>query len=280
MRLSPLRASSALTLIIILATLAPTASAQSREASILGGIITAHTDSTEATTADTAPEPGGKSLHRKTSTLQPKRTKESEAVFSLIRTIGSKDKTARPTEDDSDEIIVPIKGRRAALTLSFISGAFAAYDFYNSGAARGTAHADTGLFRAYLRSCGPTTSGYGWRATFHRFHYGIDVAMAVGDTVHAVLSGIVGRVGYQAQGYGHLITISHDEGLETVYAHLLRPLVSPGQYVEAGQPIALSGNSGNSTGPHLHFETRRRGVPFDPLGTESGAEGINDIKRQ
>ena len=92
--------------------------------------------------------------------------------------------------------------------------------------------------------------------------------MAVGDTVRAALGGTVDRVDYQPGGYGHYVTISHDGGLETRYAHLSRPLVVPGQYVMAGEPVALSGNSGNSTGPHLHFETRRMGIPFNPLGDD------------
>ncbi|MBD5371122.1 MAG: peptidoglycan DD-metalloendopeptidase family protein [Bacteroides sp.] len=111
---------------------------------------------------------------------------------------------------------------------------------------------------------GRITSKFGYRPKFGRMHKGIDIAMNVGDTVRVPLPGKVDRVNYEAGGYGHYIVIKHDNGLETRYAHLTASLVAPGQSVSQDQPIALSGNTGNSTGPHLHFETRVMGNAVDP----------------
>ena len=111
---------------------------------------------------------------------------------------------------------------------------------------------------------GRITSGFGYRSSFKRMHKGIDIAMAVGDTVRAVMPGVVDRTGYEARGYGHYIIVKHDDGMETRYAHLSMPLVASGQRVAAHEAIALSGNTGNSTGPHLHFETRFNGTAIDP----------------
>lgn len=111
---------------------------------------------------------------------------------------------------------------------------------------------------------GRITSGFGYREKFHRMHKGIDIAMAVGDTVRVMQSGTVDRVNYEPGGYGNYIVVTHDDGMETRYAHLSRSLVTPGMRVSANQPIGLSGNTGNSTGPHLHFETRFNGIAVDP----------------
>lgn len=122
---------------------------------------------------------------------------------------------------------------------------------------------------------GRITSGFGYRARFKRVHKGIDIAMNVGDTVRAIMSGEVKRVDYEAGGYGNFIVIEHDNGMETRYAHLSRALVDAGQRVFSGQVIALSGNTGNSTGPHLHFETRVNGEAVNPLSLLSPASDRN-----
>lgn len=112
---------------------------------------------------------------------------------------------------------------------------------------------------------GVITSRYGYRPKFGRMHYGVDLALNIGDTVRAALPGIVTLVSYDDGGYGHYLTIKHSNGVETRYGHLSQSLTLPGQRVEAGEPIALGGNTGNSTGPHLHFEARYMGTPVDPL---------------
>ena len=108
------------------------------------------------------------------------------------------------------------------------------------------------------------TSHYGYRPQFGRTHKGIDLRSAIGDTVYSAFSGRVRLTRFERGGYGFYVIVRHENGLETVYGHLSRFLVKPDQYVKAGQPIALSGNTGRSTGPHLHFETRFMGYAINP----------------
>ena len=112
---------------------------------------------------------------------------------------------------------------------------------------------------------GVITSLYGWRPRFQRMHHGVDLSLHVGDTVRAAVSGTVEKIDYDHQGYGHYVVMSHSDGMETLYGHLEYALVSQGQFVYAGQPVAIGGNTGNSTGPHLHFETRLGGAAVDPM---------------
>lgn len=111
---------------------------------------------------------------------------------------------------------------------------------------------------------GQMTSDFGWRPRFGRMHKGVDLNLHVGDTVRAAFSGKVRLTRYEGGGYGYYVVIRHDNGMETVYGHLSRFLVKPNQRVKAGEPIALGGNTGRSTGPHLHFETRYMGQPINP----------------
>lgn len=111
---------------------------------------------------------------------------------------------------------------------------------------------------------GYVTSPYGYRKRFRRMHKGIDLKVYTGDTIYAAFTGKVRLTRYQARGYGHYVVIRHENELETVYAHLSKVLVQPDQYVRAGQPIALGGNTGRSFGSHLHFETRFMGYPINP----------------
>lgn len=108
------------------------------------------------------------------------------------------------------------------------------------------------------------TSHYGYRPQFGRSHKGVDLRSAIGDTVYSAFSGRVRLTRFERGGYGFYVIVRHENGLETVYGHLSRFLVKPNQYVKAGQPIALSGNTGRSTGPHLHFETRFMGYAINP----------------
>jgi murein DD-endopeptidase MepM/ murein hydrolase activator NlpD len=111
------------------------------------------------------------------------------------------------------------------------------------------------------------SSSYGWRADpFHgqqKFHAGTDIRLAYGEEVRAAAGGVVTFAGEQP-GYGLVVKVDHGDGLETRYAHLSSALVAAGSPVEAGSPIARSGNSGRTTGPHLHFEVRQDGQPIDP----------------
>lgn len=118
--------------------------------------------------------------------------------------------------------------------------------------------------------CMPTTHTritdvFGYRPRRRRAHYGLDIKVYVGDTIRAAFDGKIRVVKNQGRrGYGRYIVIRHDNGLETVYGHLSKQLVDINQLVRAGDPIALGGNTGRSTGSHLHFETRFLGIPMNP----------------
>ncbi len=106
------------------------------------------------------------------------------------------------------------------------------------------------------------TSNFGYR--WGRLHAGADVGVPIGTTVRASRAGQVITAGWVG-GYGNCVIIDHGDGVTTRYGHLSEVTVSVGQYVDQGQQVALSGNTGRSTGPHLHFEIRINGEPVDPL---------------
>ncbi len=106
------------------------------------------------------------------------------------------------------------------------------------------------------------TSGFGSR--WGRQHKGIDLAVSVGTTVYAADGGTVVEAQYSGS-YGNVVMIDHQNGQETRYAHNSKLLVKKGDKVYQGQPIAKSGNTGRSTGPHVHFEIRFNGEPRNPL---------------
>ena len=115
--------------------------------------------------------------------------------------------------------------------------------------------------------CMPTTSrvitsNFGSR--WGRQHKGLDIKVYIGDTIRAAFSGKVRIVRYEGGGYGKYIVIRHNNGLETIYGHLSKQLVEENQTVRAGEVIGLGGNTGRSTGSHLHFETRLCGVALNP----------------
>lgn len=109
---------------------------------------------------------------------------------------------------------------------------------------------------------GRVTSKYGPRR--RRIHQGTDIDLETGDPIYATFDGRVRHTTYIARGYGNLIIIRHDNGLETFYAHLSEMNVKPGDWVTAGQVIGKGGNTGRSTGSHLHYEIRYKGHTFDP----------------
>ncbi|WP_424697915.1 murein hydrolase activator EnvC family protein [Gaiella sp.] len=110
---------------------------------------------------------------------------------------------------------------------------------------------------------GPVTSGFGVR--WGRMHEGIDIAVGEGTPVRAAAAGTVIYAGWMS-GYGNLVAVDHGNGLSTAYAHNSSLAVSVGQSVAAGEIVSYSGNTGNSTGPHVHFEVRVNGSAVDPLG--------------
>lgn len=123
-------------------------------------------------------------------------------------------------------------------------------------------------FRINLKHfCMPTnsrvvTSNFG--ARWGRAHKGLDIKVYIGDTIRAAFAGKVRIVKYEGGGYGKYVVIRHHNGLETIYGHMSDWLVKENETVKAGQPIGLGGNTGRSTGSHLHFETRLCGVALNP----------------
>jgi len=113
----------------------------------------------------------------------------------------------------------------------------------------------------HLPGVGVLSSAYGWRDD--RFHPGVDLAVYHGLPIYAVFPGVV-RFARNYGGYGRIVIIRHDNGLETYYAHLSRIGVKAGERVKAGDIIGNSGNSGSSYNTHLHFEIRYKGVAFNP----------------
>jgi murein DD-endopeptidase MepM/ murein hydrolase activator NlpD len=95
-------------------------------------------------------------------------------------------------------------------------------------------------------------------------HEGIDIAVPTGTPVHASASGTVIHSGWLG-GYGNLVVIDHGNGLATAYAHNSVLIVTVGQAVSQGQTVSLSGSTGHSSGPHVHFEVRVNGAAVDPL---------------
>ncbi|MBQ7419451.1 MAG: peptidoglycan DD-metalloendopeptidase family protein [Prevotella sp.] len=139
-------------------------------------------------------------------------------------------------------------------------------DWNNRYAHKATVLPDT--FRIDLRGfCMPTpsrvlTSNFG--ARWGRQHKGLDIKVYIGDTIRAAFSGKVRIVRYEGRGYGKYVVIRHYNGLETIYGHMSKQLVTEDQEVRAGDPIGLGGNTGRSTGSHLHFETRLCGIALNP----------------
>ncbi len=139
-------------------------------------------------------------------------------------------------------------------------------DWNNVYAHRATELPDS--FRINLKNfCMPTTNrvitskmGPRWG----RMHKGLDIKVYIGDTIRAAFSGKVRIKKYERAGYGKYLVIRHNNGLETIYGHMSDWLVEENQVVKAGQPIGLGGNTGRSTGSHLHFETRLCGVALNP----------------
>jgi murein DD-endopeptidase MepM/ murein hydrolase activator NlpD len=113
------------------------------------------------------------------------------------------------------------------------------------------------------------SSGFGVRVSpmgdgVEKMHEGLDIAAVIGTPIHAPAQGTVIYAGKKS-GYGNIVIVDHGYGLETWYGHTSKILVKAGQLVRRGQTIALVGNSGHSTGPHVHYEVRVHGIPVDPL---------------
>lgn len=138
----------------------------------------------------------------------------------------------------------------------------------SDGSTRSTSRSVSGSFSIWP-AYGPLTDSFGWRIHpvygTESFHDGLDISVPYGTPVQAVYSGFV-TMASRNGGYGLTVRIDHGGGISTDYCHLSEFNVQVGDWVEAGQIIAYSGNSGVSTGPHLHFMVRVGGTPVDPAG--------------
>jgi len=126
--------------------------------------------------------------------------------------------------------------------------------------------AATGKFMKPVKT-GWITSRFGWRPNLGDYHTGMDWAVPIGTPVYAADGGTVSFAGLSSGGFAYLVVIDHGNGLQSYYAHLNYSkgvLVKKGDKVYKGQKIALSGNTGKSTGPHLHFEIRKNGKAVNP----------------
>lgn len=124
---------------------------------------------------------------------------------------------------------------------------------------------------------GRITSQFGERGA--RYHYGIDIKLYKGDPVQVAFEGLV-RISQYSRTYGNVVVVRHPNGLETLYAHLSARKCKPGDYVQAGEIIGLGGNTGRSTGSHLHFECRYKGEPIDPnliINWETGELKLDEL---
>lgn len=122
-----------------------------------------------------------------------------------------------------------------------------------------------------LPAPGYITSKYGWRR--YRMHKGTDIKVQTGDSIHAAWGGQVRIVGWDPRGYGYYVLLRHDNGLETIYGHLSKPLVDEYDKIFPGDVIGLGGNTGRSTGSHLHFEVRYLGYALNPEAIIDFANG-------
>ena len=120
------------------------------------------------------------------------------------------------------------------------------------------------------------TSDFGMRR--YKWHYGVDLRLQYGDSVQNVFYGVVRLSKYQRRGFGNYVVIHHYNGLETIYAHLAKRLVQEGDIIQAGEVIGLGGNTGRSSGPHLHFEVRYEGLPLDPNELFAFENGVLQTK--
>jgi LysM repeat protein len=134
------------------------------------------------------------------------------------------------------------------------------WTFGGEGACNGVYSGSAGTGAWYL----PTASNWIVGNNYSAYHHGVDLYLTLGEPVHAADRGVIVYAGWNTWGYGNLVVIDHGNGWQTVYGHLSRIDVGCGYTVQRGGQIGLGGSTGNSTGPHLHFEMIYNGVRVDP----------------
>ena len=192
--------------------------------------------------------------------------KKAERQAVLERAMNDRDTAERAYNElmASSASITAMLQQRAA---ERAAAAAAASQGGSGGGATTTWVQGTGQLAAPVNA--PITSDFGWRIhpiyVTSRLHAGTDFGVDEGTPVHAADGGVVVEAGW-ISGYGYTVIIDHGNGMSTLYAHNSDVAVSPGQTVSKGQVVSYSGNTGGSTGPHLHFEVRINGEPTDPMG--------------
>ena len=192
--------------------------------------------------------------------------KKAERQAVLERAMNDRDTAERAYNElmTSSASITAMLQQRAA---ERAAAAAAASQVGSGGGATTTWVQGTGQLAAPVNA--PITSDFGWRIHpiygTSRLHAGTDFGVDEGTPVHAADGGVVVEAGW-ISGYGYTVIIDHGNGMSTLYAHNSDVAVSPGQTVSKGQVVSYSGNTGGSTGPHLHFEVRINGEPTDPMG--------------
>ncbi|MDE6371729.1 MAG: M23 family metallopeptidase [Duncaniella sp.] len=226
---------------------------------------------------------GALAQHR--PTVQKDTIRTVDLFSDLVRLVGSSEQKSQAAAL-RDTVSVTLN------VLDYLSTVYEENDYYNSEYKGGgdVSRSDAGFYVGPLPEYmsrefvvpihGIITSRFGLRNVGKRMHKGVDISLHRGDSIKAALGGKVERVGYERRGYGHFVIVAHRDGVQTRYAHLQCPLVRPGDEVMAGDIIALGGTSGNSTGPHLHFEIRCMKLPVDPTplitaGTERAGKLIS-----
>lgn len=188
-------------------------------------------------------------LDRMRAALEDRRSSQQQATAAL-RKASQNEKAAATAKTEAQRAFRTAKAKKqeAQSEIDRLSAATAQVSAAPGGAAKPAE--------------GELTSGYG--ARWGTVHYGIDIANSIGTPIHSTLPGTVIESG-PASGFGMWVRVQHSDGLISVYGHIDSSTVSEGQQVAAGEQIATMGNSGQSTGPHLHFEIHENGNKIDPL---------------
>lgn len=209
----------------------------------------------------------GAIVHSKEPQRRDSSRADTDSLFlSLIQVVG-----ASPTPAETQEPELNLK------VLDVLSSVYEEADYYTTGLCDERLRPKNPNTKVYVDGLpdkiihefqrpveGRITSHFGLREGGNRMHKGVDIALQKGDSIRAAISGTVTRVGYERGGYGYFIIVDHPGGIQSRYAHLQQPLIKPGTPITPGTIIAIGGSSGNSTGPHLHFEIRCGGTPMDP----------------
>ena len=176
----------------------------------------------------------------------------------------------------NDTTLSSVDSQEAFSVFDFITSAYRSKSFYESGGSDGLkSKRRLQMYDGPLpkidesKFCRPVkgriTSSFGTRPDSDKIHYGVDFAGKKGDTVRVALPGIVTMCAYDKKGYGWYVCVTDSSGLEMRYAHLSKVLVARGDRLQYQAPVGLVGSTGNSTGPHLHFEIRYKGRAVNPI---------------